>query len=140
MPQRYFSYPCCSGRSGSSTCSTHGAVGRFEYWGLRLNELMYRYMVIYGVAAMGPHRSLVDKHLEPFRKTCTRCDGRGLEGGVDDPAPTWCSECGGAGGFWTCSPEEVRRKQAYILAIFPDAEVVHEGRVIGPKNGLKIVV
>ena len=107
---------------------------------MTMHESMFRFMVIYGIAAIGPQRSLVDQHLVPLRKSCTRCSGHGLLGGALDPRPRLCPECGGEGGHWTAPEEVVRRKREYVLAIFPNARVRREGRAIGPEKGLWVVI
>lgn len=140
MPLRLFAYPCCSAMSSSITCATHGRDGWFHHWSLTMHESMFRFMKVYGIAAIGPQRSLVNQHLMPLRRTCDTCSGYGLLGGALDPRPSFCPECHGTGGHWTAPEEEVRRKREYVLAIFPKARVRQEGRAIGPEKGLWVVI
>ncbi len=103
---------------GFLRCPDCGAPRRFYGHSFSMIERMGRYQHIFGVAPVGPHRSLTDELLAPLRSRCGRCRGEGFQS-WGEKRWSYCWACEADGGFWTRSPATLRAVRQKVVDRFP---------------------
>jgi hypothetical protein len=127
MPQRFWSHVCPGYgqrvKSTDPTCRLCGAEGEDAGWYLSTFESMARFVRLYRLKPIGPHRPMTRELFDPVTRHCPLCHGRGLA--AEGPPERWtrCLACDGVGIRFTVTDGEREAIRQRILAAYPEAEV-----------------
>ena len=135
MPRPIWRHACGDGDwefIARPDCPTSGEPAEFEAWCLTRHEARTRYVYVYGLKPLGPHRPMADAALGGMREHCARCQGICVLTSDDGASWSMCPACEGTGGLWTCPSDEVDAVRQAVLACYPGAAATMSAGFLRP--------